>query len=455
MKIYGKAFLVSALFAVGLASAQGAKCEPAYKLFKETIFKGDLKQASLQLEDLKKECVAYTEGIYTYGDRVMLYQVEVARTPEDRKKAAEDVLDFYALQQKNFPAGDARVRKALLLSDNGGATAEELYKMLDEVFTMHPESFTDYRAFELYFKYVQQRYNDKKDSFDVFLKRYSDISARVSAVREDITQKRQAIQAKEANGEELVVDEKIFMADTKVSESALDAVADNISKLGSGLFSCEKLEEYYTPLYEKNKEVTSWLQGVANTLKACKCYKSQLLFNASTVLHKQHPTYQSAYDLAYLLQKRGDSKQALLYYAEAAEKQPNAIKKAELYMTVAGLYRNVDKAKAKEYALKAAAVNEKSGRPYLFIAELYTTVTAKDCDLTDFDRKALVWAALNMLKKAEVAEPKFKETVASLEQEYSKNIPTKKEAKAVKKSKGDVITYGCWINESVTLPKLK
>lgn len=455
MKIYGKAFLVSALFAVGAANAQATKCEPAYKLFKETIFKGDLKQASLQLEDLKKECAAYNEGVYTYGDRVMQYQIEVARTPEDRKKANEALLDFYAAQQKNFPAGDAKVRKAVLLNDAGSATAEELYKMLDEVFTTHPESFTDYRAFELYFKYVQFRYDEKKDSFDVFLKKYGEISARISAVHDDIAQKRQALQAKQANEEELTVDEKIFIADTKISESALDAVSDNIAKQGAALFSCEKLEAYYTPQYESNKEVASWLQGMATTLKACKCYKSVLLLNASVTLHRLHPTYQSAYDLAYLMQKRGDSKQALVYYIEAADKQPNAIKKADLYMTVAGLYRNMDKAKAKEYALKAAETNAKTGKPYLFIAEMYTTVTAKDCDLTDFDRKALVWPALDMLKKAEAAEPKFKETVATLQQEYSKNIPTKKEAKAVKKSKGDVITYGCWINESVTLPKLK
>lgn len=455
MKIYGKAFLVSAFFAVSLASAQGTKCEPAYKLFKETVFKGDMKQASLQLDGLTKECAAYNEGIYTLGEKVVLYRIEVANNVEDRKKAVEGALDFYAVQQKNFPAGDAMVRKALLLNISGGATAEELYKMLDQVFTAHPEAFTDYNAFELYFKYVYERYQGKKDSFEAFLKKYSDISARVSAAHDDVAQKRQAIQAKQANGEELTVDEKIFLADTKVSESALEAVSENISKQGSALFSCEKLEEYYTPQYEKNKESLSWLQGMAATLKACKCYKSQLLLNASTALHKQRPTYQSAYDLAYLLQKKGDTKQAVIYYAEAAEKQPNALKKAELYMTIAGLYRNIDKAKAKEYALKAAAANAKSGKPYLFIAELYATVTVNDCGLTDFDRKSLVWAAINMLKKAEAAEPKFKETVTSLEQEYSKNIPTKKEAKAAKKSKGDVITYGCWINESVTLPKLK
>lgn len=84
---------------------------------------------------------------------------------------------------------------------------------------------------------------------------------------------------------------------------------------------------------------------------------------------------------------------------------------------------------------------------------MYSSVSS-ECDVNAFDRKALLWLAIETVKKAEVAEPKYKATVESLIKSYEKRLPTKSEAKAAGKKKGDQIVYGCWINETVTVPNI-
>jgi len=246
----------------------------------------------------------------------------------------------------------------------------------------------------------------------------------------------------------------LYLTETRTTDKTFDAVAQNMYRAASKYLSCEKLEGYYTVNFDKNKENVAWLQSMVSMLTLSKCRRSDVLYNGALALHKLSPGYDSALELGYLSQKRDKAVDAIFYYEEAIALQPDSVQKANLYNDIAALYRVTDKGKAKEYALKSASVNPKSGKPYLFIAGLYAS-PSKDCNLSDFDAKALKLLAIETLKKAEAAEPKYKPTVASLTEEYAKGLPTKKEGKAVKRSKGDVITYGCWINESVTLPKLK
>mgnify|MGYP006210048081 CR=1 FL=1 len=86
-------------------------------------------------------------------------------------------------------------------------------------------------------------------------------------------------------------------------------------------------------------------------------------------------------------------------------------RKAAIYYEIASAFRNLDKAESKKYALRSAELNPKSGKPYLLLAEMYSSGT-KECGANDFERKALVWLAMDAAKKAENAEPKYKATVA-------------------------------------------
>ena len=454
MKAYTKAFLLATgLFAL-LASAQDT-CEKNYGALKEKTAGASYDEAFVLLDVLIKDCPKYNVGIYDEGSKVLIYKFESARADADKAKAADKLVKLYNDQQSNFPGSGADIKKALFLHTAKKSTDAEVLKILDQAFTTNSALFTDYSALELYFNLTLKQYEAQGITPDAFIKKYGDISSQIAAAKQGIEDKRAQLQKKQEDGAELDAVEKAYLADTKLSEDALEAVADNMAKQGSNIFSCDKLENYYTAGYEKNKDNIAWVRGMVNSLKAAKCNKSELLFNGVSTIYKADPTERAAHDMGYYSQKRGDVKNAIIYYEESAAKQVNPLKKAEQFMEIASLYRNSDKAKAKEFALKAAEANTKFSRPYFFIAEMYMNAAGAECSLSAFDKKALVWPAVAMLQKAEAAEPRFKDAIKKLEAEYSKRAPTKKEAKAEKKRKGDVITYGCWINETVTLPKLK
>ncbi len=135
--------------------------------------------------------------------------------------------------------------------------------------------------------------------------------------------------------------------------------------------------------------------------------------------------------------------------------EQNPERKSDIYYHIASSARNSDKGVTKKYIQKAIDLNPKNGQAYLMLSEMYATVPANDeCGLNNFERKTLNYLAIDAAKKAEVAEPKYKAAVEAAVKRYEKNLPTKEEAKVMGKRKGDDVTFGCWINEKVTLPKL-
>jgi len=455
MKIKQALILLFAGASAITAHAQTYKCDAGFKALEDKAKLKSYDDVTVQLPVVIKNCPKYDAKLYTYGEAAYIYKIEHTRAEADKKIVAKDLVGLYEAQEKNFPGTGGAVKKAMVLHDRVLATDDEVYKLLDAAFTTAPQTFTDYNTIDLYFNLYFKNYQTGTTGItqDEFIKRFCDIAAQTGIAQNAISVKRAALVAKQEK-ETLTAEEKQYLSDTKTTEKTLDAVAQNMTRAASKYINCDKLEAYYVANYDKNKTDAGWLQAMVNVFSLNKCYKSDVLYNGALVLNQLKPGHDASMKLGYLSQKRNNQPDAIKYYEQAAELETNAVLKADLYLDIAAIYRSSNKAEAKKYVLKAAEVNPKSGKAYVFLADLYTS-PSKDCNLNEFDTKALSWLAIETVKKAEVADAKYKATVASLIDTYTKRLPTKKEAKAAKRQKGDVITYGCWINESVTLPKLK
>jgi hypothetical protein len=433
-------------------------CEAAFKAFEQKITEGNYNGLSVQLADILKDCPKFSEKVYIYGVRVLKANITSENNPELKSQYVSDLVSLYDLYEKNFPVNNfaAGMRKAMLLKNNGLATEEEAFKLLDASFARNKEAFTDYEALQEYFILFQKRYEqgNKQITDAQFVEKYGEVAGQVMKAKEEVVAERERIAAKQQNKEQLTPDEKFYIMDTEFSADALDGVLDNISLLADKHFNCQKLEAYYGEKLEANNKNISWLESMVNVMYNNKCYNAPSLYKAALSLHKVKPSSKSAERLANIELKLGNTEKAIAYFDESAEMEESAIKKSNIYLRVATIVRNIDKAKTKQYITKAADLNPKSGQPYLMLAEMYSSVTPGECKLTEFERKALLWLAIDTLKKAEMAEPKYKSTVEAMGKSYGKRLPTKAEAKEAKKDKGDKIAYGCWINETVTVPKL-
>jgi hypothetical protein len=372
-----------------------------------------------------------------------------------RRNLPQKLIDVYTEYNKYYPKSEATVKKAMLLYQNKLASDEEVYALLDTAFTNNNEFFTDYNAIETYFVLYVNKYKEGKEniSADSFVEKYGAVSAQARKAAESIKQQMQAL-LKKQEADPLTNNEKLLLINYETAVETLGAVGENIDGLASKHLSCKKLEDYYTKEFEANASNTSWLEAMVNTMLNNRCSNAAILEQGAVALHKLQPTTESAFNLGAVYQKKNDIKKAVAYFEESAQLETNQKKKADLYYRIASVFRGSDRAAAKKYALMAAQHNPTAGRPYILLAELYSSAS-KECGLTPFEQKALLWLAIDTVKKAEAAEAKYKPTVASMIKSYTERLPSKEEIKGAGKRKGDKITYGCWINETVTIPNLK
>ncbi|OIQ21785.1 MAG: hypothetical protein BM557_03050 [Flavobacterium sp. MedPE-SWcel] len=437
------------------AVAQSSKCEDQFALYEEKVKTREYSDAEGLLEALLKECPKFDAKIYTHAEEVYSYKIRTSRTPEDSQVNIETLISIYDDYEKSFPGNGSVVRKALLLKKHKLADDAKVYKMLDTFFNTHKKKFIDYDALQTYFILYFDQYESEETTITQkdFVEKYAAIAGQVAYAQNELIALKASLLEKQET-QMLTDEEKQTIADAKPAIDALDAVADNISIMASKHFSCEILSEYYGKSYAKHKEDVAWLEAVSVVMYNNKCYNDEVLYKVANALYKLRPTMESVYNLGVITLKRGNAKEAVKYFDQAANMDNDIKSKADKYYKIASTYRSVDKAEAKKYALKAAETNPEFGKPYLMLAAMYSSVT-KGCDLTDFERKALLFLAMETAKKAEDAEQRYKPTVAALMEQYGERLPSKSEAKAAGYRRGKEITYGCWINETVKLPKMK
>lgn len=440
-------------FGITATAQEVYKCEDNFKMFEGKILAKEYNDAYAMMPDLRKSCPKFNDKLYKYGETVLKYNIEVARTPEDQKKFIDDLVTLYTEQDRSFPGSGGDVKKTMLQLDHKLIDDNDAYKSLNASFSKNRQAFTDFNALEKYFMLFLEQYKSGKGiTDDQYIEKYGEITGQIAYSQNKINEERDAVLKKQEN-EMLTDEDRLVLSDAKPTLDALDAVNDNISILSKNYLSCEKMEVYYSKNYENREKDIAWLEAMAGALFEKKCYNSLVLNKGSLAVNTLKPTKQSAYRLGTLELKKGKIKEAVKYFEQAADLELIPAKRGDLYYEIASALKNTDKGEAKKYALKAIEFNPKTGKPYLMLAEMYNAVTT-ECELSDFDKKALMWLAIDTAKKAEIADPKYKSTVAAVITTYDKKKPTKDQAKAARKSKGDVITYGCWINETVTVPKL-
>ncbi|MGV3460362.1 MAG: tetratricopeptide repeat protein [Flavobacterium sp.] len=445
------------LFVVVAALAQqkktAAQCQESFKAFEAKAAEGNYDEAATLYAPLQKDCPKVDEKLYQTAETIYLHKAEVAPKGEKQRTELDKLLLVYTQYAKNFPASavKADIRRAMLQKRYKLAADDEVFKTLDAAFSKTPVAFTDHDALETYFLLYLKRFEENKGiTQDQLIAKYAEVSGQVATAKTTVIQERDALTAKETNGT-ISSTEKAQIAALNERIDSFTAVEENADILARRHFNCDKLEAFYAAGFEANKSSAQWLQNAVNTLYKSRCNNSATLQKTAAAWHAMSPTAKSAMYMGLLAQRKNDITGAVTYFDEAAKLETTAEKKAEMYYTAATLLRQNNKKQAKDYALKAAQLNTKSGRPYILLAEMYTSA-GKECEMTDFERKALVWLAAETLKKAEQAEPKYKATADAMMISLNKKAPVKADLKQAGKKAGQKITYGCWINETITIP---
>ena len=92
------------------------------------------------------------------------------------------------------------------------------------------------------------------------------------------------------------------------------------------------------------------------------------------------------------------------------------------------------------------------GRAYLLIANMYAE-SAYDCGDTQFNKRAVYWLAADLARKAGRVDNSLSKISKRTAESYIGRAPSKTD-NFTEGNEGLVINFNCWINRSVSVPKL-
>jgi len=296
-------------------------------------------------------------------------------------------------------------------------TQPEIFQLLDRAFAKDRSNFTDPNALQIY--------------FGEYFNRFS--SGDKSITEENLIEKTDAVVAHL---------EKLF-ADTANKDYRL--VAESITRMTLPVLTCDKRDDYYGKQFESKSSDVAWLASVTEGLSS-NCQRSAFFYKAASAWYGLQPNARSAFYLGQASLQQRKSADALKYFAIAGELESNPLRKAEIYYAMA--VREINNGpRAIELLRESLKAKQDFGKAYLLLAEVYAST---QCGATPIEQKARYTLAAKTALKAAEADKALKATAESQASNYQKKAPSAAEIKDAKMS-GKTVTFGCGINESVTL----
>lgn len=418
-------FSIVSILYITSGIAQNFECSSKTLAYQE-LYKAKKIGESFEIwSEVKKNCPKESETIYTDGFNILQYKIDNAVSVEEKTTLVRDKMKLYDQYNKNFPSttADFEVNKAMVLYDNKIDAKDEIFNLLNNGFTNASKSITNANAIYLYFSlnYEKHKEGNKNFSSELVVEKYTLTTYMLAQLQATNPQKIQEYKTAQRG----------------------------ISALSKDIVTCDNLAAYYDKNYSLHQENPDWISTALTSLSD-KCSTKPIFATMAEKLYSLKVTAQSSYYMALATTKQKKFSEAIRYYEESAQLEPNPLEKANIYYTLATGLASGDKSKSNEYLKKALTFDPKMGKAYLFLAKTYS-YSAEECGKTDFEKKAVVYLAIQTVKKAGVADPKLKPTADKMVADFSSQSLTHDEIKKAKMN-GKSLTIGCWINETITFP---
>ena len=214
--------------------------------------------------------------------------------------------------------------------------------------------------------------------------------------------------------------------------------------ISSKVASCEDLIALFTPRYEANPTDNDLVSNIVKIMSITEdCTDNDLYLKAVTSIHKNNPTYTSAYFLYRVNSAHGNKEDAVKYLEEAISYPDceEAQKGEYNYELATFCFKNGMSAKAFAAAQQAATQNpEYTGKAYFLIANIWGSTV---CGGDEVAKRSPYWVAVDYLQKAKNADPSLAEEANKLISSYAAYYPQTAEAFMYDITDGQSYTVSC------------
>ena len=393
----------------------------------QNLFKAKkIEVAYIAWSEAKLSCGTSNETLFKDGIQIIQAKIKSTKLDSERERLLREGLKLFEDYHKYFPAttADYQVSKAMLIYNNSvraDQQIEEIYSLLENGISSAPHSIKDINAINLYFNLYCNKIKNKEISSDGVTEKYLLIH--------DIISNLSASDPKNAKG--------------------YQQLTTSIDNLAKKTLTADNLTQYYQSNLATNQTNGAWLElGVANL--AVKCSNKPVFYSMATAWYQYKATAKSASYLGLANAKQKKYTEAVHYYEEAVALEADPKEKAKLYFTLASLLGNNDKSNARLYYNQALQFDPKMTKVYLAIAQLYAD--SKECATTDFDKKAVLYLAIQTANKQLSIDTKTNPALDKFIAKYTNDSLTPKEISKAHLN-GKTYAISCWMNESIIFPE--
>ncbi len=401
------------------------RCLTNLSLYSEFYKQNNYEDAAKPWTIVYNECPKASKNIYLHGEKMITDAIENTDNEEKREVLIDSLMRLYDKRIKYF------AQKGFVLGKKG----------LDWI------------------KYSEKNINTFKKGYEI-LNESIDLRGKKSSIGVLVS----FIQAtgtlydnNELSGQKVVAnyDKALKILDARLDKNANDSYAqrgkeviDKIFK-GTDAATCDNVIQLFKPRFEQNTEDIELLKKITSLLDELNCTHSKLYADASEQLNKLEPSAESAHHLAKLFYSKNNYDKTVSYYKEAIKRQEDKEKKAKYYLELGEITftKLNDKPQARSYARKAIELDPDNGKPFILIGRLYAK-SQDECGSDEFEKKTVLWAAVDKFIKAKNVDPDIKEEANGYINSYKPRFPDKRSIFFHNLELGGTYTIGCWINET-------
>jgi tetratricopeptide (TPR) repeat protein len=244
---------------------------------------------------------------------------------------------------------------------------------------------------------------------------------------------------------------------------ARDRMNNVFSKIEYDIFDCDFYKDKFAPEFAENKKDKEVLKRMYNRLIAQGCAEDDPFvqeINAAyeAVIEEQREEFYKENPGVHAkdLFDEGQYAEAIEKYKEAIEKEkdnPEGTDDEKLsqynFAIASILFRQMKSySSARDYARKAAKLDEDWGRPYMLIGDMYAA-TSSSCGKEAWDQQIAILAAIDKYSYARSIDESVREEANQKIARYSEFRPDSGEGHMRGVSEGSKVKVKCWIGETV------
>ncbi|AXT52507.1 tetratricopeptide repeat protein [Aquimarina sp. BL5] len=436
-------------------SAQATDCATTASIAYEHAKVKNYEAAEEPLWKVRKECPTHSVATFQFGKKLLESKYKKA-TGAEKATLANELIALWKERFQYFPAktkvGDMHSDIGQIMYDNKIGTADNQFVEFHKAYTDDKNNFKRPKKLYTYFSLlVDLQAAGKKELQDVF-DLYDNITEKIEDEESKKAKTIATLSEKEESGAALSSKEKRNLKNAGINLRAYSKVKGGINQKLGELADCKNLIPLYNGQFEGKKDDINWLKGAAGRMSTKECTDDPLFFKLVEALHKADPSAKSAYYLGILALKDKKTSKALEYFNQSAQLETKASDKAKVYFRIGEVVKKQGNySKARSYYKKALANKPSYGTAYLRIAAMIAK-SANSCGTDVFSKRAVYWLAERYARKAGKVDPSLKKTAAATAANYKAKAPSKTD---IFNNPGITsVKIGCWIGETVKVPKL-